>query len=392
MSNVSFANENTGRGPRVSESPDVYERIDALVRAAGTNKVSISGAPCFAINRIRGGRRWWWNRVMRSHAQAKRIRAARGGKVDVLLIGDSITHNWENVGGSFYEELCEGREVMNVAIGGDDIDRQSWIVRNGLLDGMSAKLVMIMLGTNERPGDDSVAVRLKSLVDFVHGKMPDATVLVCGILPRLRESEAVARKGNGKTNQQIRDFCDGKKTVFLDVGGPMREALSWPEKERKKIAVDYLHPNFCVYGHWLSLMKPYLPAPEGDVAPKRHIPVMKIGRSREKGNYASDELNRKMSATIAANPNITHIYLRYRTSVAYLDGKLQTKTADDTYHSSIGFVPDGQEHDAVIPIEGWSRSGVAYVPSEKMRFVFALGAGAIDLVEVGIVAAPTGTP
>ena len=39
--------------------------------------------------------------------------------MDVLLIGDSISHHWEDTGASFYAEICDRREVLNLANGGD---------------------------------------------------------------------------------------------------------------------------------------------------------------------------------------------------------------------------------------------------------------------------------
>lgn len=374
---------------RASAEPDVYERIDAMARAAvGTNgaeKVALPPGVPSGVNNLRGGRRWWWSRVMRAHAQAARLRAARGGRLDVLLIGDSITQGWEGGGASFYSELCEGREVMNVANGGDGIGWQDWIVRQGLLDGLSAKVVCIMIGTNEKPGAEDAFVRTRQLVEFVREKMPDATILLCGIPPCLRESEEAARLGNAKTNEWLKELCDGTKTVYLDVGAPMREALKWPEAERRKVALDLLHPAASVYEHWLSLLRPYLPAPAGDVPPMRHVAVQQIGKVHTKGNYASGELNTKLSKILSANPGITHLYLRYRTSVPYLSGKLATIAADDAYYSVIGFSSDGQVHDAVIPMEGWSRSGVPLRVSDKMRFVFELGEGELELIEVGVV-------
>lgn len=374
---------------RVAAEPDIYERIDAVTRAAvGTNgaeKVTLPRGVPSGVNKIRGGRRWWWNRVMRAHAQAARLRATRGGRLDVLLIGDSITQGWEGGGASFYSELCEGREVMNVANGGDGVGWQDWIVRQGLLDGLSAKVVCIMIGTNEKPGAEDAFVRTRQLVEFVREKMPDATILLCGIPPRLRESEAAARLGNAQTNEWLKELCDGRKTVYLDVGAPMREALTWPEAERRKVALDLLHPAASVYEHWLSLLRPYLPAPAGDVPPTRHVAVQQIGKVRTKGNYASGELNAKLSKILSADPGITHLYLRYRTSVPYLSGKLATIAADDAYYSVIGFSSDGQVHDAVIPMEGWSRSGLPLRVSDKMRFVFEFGAGELELIEVGVV-------
>ena len=337
------------------------------------------------VHLMRAGRHWWWDRVMRCHAQAERLRKTRGGRLDVLLIGDSITHHWEDSGASFYDGILEGREVMNLANGGDLTYQQLWLVRNGLIDGLQAQLVQILIGTNDHDDAQKKFARIGDLVEAVRAKMPQAKILLCPILPRLADKDADERRRNEDCNKLIRGLCDGRKTVYFDFGEPMRRVVGAPEAERRKLAGDLLHPSPIMYRHWLDCLKPYLPKPSGDVRPTRHVTAFAIGKTREKGNYASADLNAKLAAAVAQPMPATHVYLRYRTRDPDLKGLLITRTKDESYHSNIGFVPDGEAHDAVILLEGWSRSGRMMAVDPGASFVFKLDGGAIDLIEVGVV-------
>ena len=94
---------------------------------------------------------WWEKR----HAAKLAEIAASGGEIDLVFVGDSITHNWEGArgpgsdyGGKPLAELKKRYSVLNLGFGGDTTRNVLWRLENGELDGYRAKCVMLMIGTN----------------------------------------------------------------------------------------------------------------------------------------------------------------------------------------------------------------------------------------------------
>jgi len=97
---------------------------------------------------------------------ACRQQIARGG-VEIVFIGDSITHFWENdaqtdkrkIGGlATYKKYFSNYNVLNLGHAGDRTEHALWMVTGSkLLDGINPKLVVVMIGTNNlsKPRVDS---------------------------------------------------------------------------------------------------------------------------------------------------------------------------------------------------------------------------------------------
>ncbi|MGN0832942.1 MAG: GDSL-type esterase/lipase family protein [Kiritimatiellia bacterium] len=218
-----------------------------------------------------GGARWWWDRVMEKLAQHDRICREDGGKLDVLFIGDSISHRWEydDSGAPVYARLCKGRSVMNMAIGGDGRRSQRWLLDNGMIDGLQAKLVSICLGANDhnyRWSDDTpaaVARDIGSMVALVRRQMPDAKIVIVPINRRLtgKQEHAEWWKNDLQTNALLEKLADGRQVFFLDIGEPLRQAVGREAELAKVLTTDGTHLSRRMFEHWYELLEPYLPAP-----------------------------------------------------------------------------------------------------------------------------------
>jgi beta-glucosidase len=80
---------------------------------------------------------------------------AKKGDIDLLFVGDSIT-DWfywprgggEATGGKVWEANFAPLKAANFAIAGDTTQGVLWRMQNGELSGFKAKLIVLMLGTN----------------------------------------------------------------------------------------------------------------------------------------------------------------------------------------------------------------------------------------------------
>ena len=94
----------------------------------------------------------WW--TLRHWAVNERVRQ---GNVDMIFIGDSITHSWENNGKEVWKKYYERRNAVNMGFSGDRTQHVLWRLDNGNIDGISPKVAVIMIGTNNSNRDDNTA-------------------------------------------------------------------------------------------------------------------------------------------------------------------------------------------------------------------------------------------
>src|SRR5919199_5547543 len=81
------------------------------------------------------------------------VERARKGDVDVLFLGDSITHDWEGRGKEAWKERFEPLKAANFGIGGDRTQHVLWRITKGKeLEGIHPKVVTLMIGTNNMGG------------------------------------------------------------------------------------------------------------------------------------------------------------------------------------------------------------------------------------------------
>ena len=201
---------------------------------------------------IRGGN-WWPERYLE-----KRNAIVDGdGEYDVVMVGDSITHRWEREGGEgreLFAELKKTYRILNLGIGGDQTQHVIWRMENGELEGYKAKMFTVMIGTNNGGRDPGgIARGVRRIVDLIRAKHPESKVVLMPIFPRGAKPDDKARVGNGKVNEIIRTYADGKSVIWLDFNDKFLE----PDGTLTKTVMnDLLHPNANGYRIWWENLGP----------------------------------------------------------------------------------------------------------------------------------------
>jgi beta-glucosidase len=176
------------------------------------------------------------------------------GNVDLLMIGDSITHWWDTTGKSVWDEHYGKRNAVNLAISGDRTEHVLWRLENGNLDGISPKLAVLMIGTNNHMSSPPhyTADDIRLIVQLLRRKLPSTKVLVLGIFPRGGGDEDQARQINMKVNNFICDFPDEfKRVYYLNINGTFLNG----RKLRHELLPDGTHPNEKGYAAWAKAME-----------------------------------------------------------------------------------------------------------------------------------------
>ena len=205
---------------------------------------------------------WWW--LNRLHNRRERIAALKGGTVDVVFLGDSIMHFWEWHHPAAWKKFTSRHSALNCGYGGDTTQAARWRAENGELDGYRAKVVVLMIGTNNSSYGspaERIAAGVRACLDTVRRKQPQAKVVLQAIFPRgadtpeSRKVHEKARANNEKVNAIIRNFADGKDVIWLDFNAKWTPD-GWGVP--KELMADAIHPTDAGYDLWMSELEPIL--------------------------------------------------------------------------------------------------------------------------------------
>jgi beta-glucosidase len=178
------------------------------------------------------------------------------GNVDLILIGDSITQGWEGAGKEAWEKHYGKRNAVNLGIGGDRTQHVLWRLDHGNIDGISPKLAVLMIGTNNANNQDNTAQEIgagiEAIVKKLREKLPRTKVLVLAIFPR-DEKPSPRREKNTKASQIASKLADNQNVFYLDIGDKF---LSPDGTLAKEIMPDYLHLSPKGYEIWAASIEP----------------------------------------------------------------------------------------------------------------------------------------
>jgi len=198
--------------------------------------------------------KWWMPRHEEKLKELGKLKA-----VDLLMIGDSITHAWEGTGKKVWDKYYAKRNAFNIGFSGDRTEQVLWRFDHGEIDGITPKAAVVMIGTNNtghrKDKPDETAEGIKAILDKLAEKLPNTKVLLLAIFPRGKSANDELRLINDAINQRISKFADDKRVFYLDIGGKFLEDDGTLPKS---IMPDLLHPNEKGYEIWAEAMEPTL--------------------------------------------------------------------------------------------------------------------------------------
>ena len=150
---------------------------------------------------------WWTRRLAETRG---RILKDKGACYDLVLVGDSITHRWENRenGAAVYPALLEKYKVLNLGSGGDGTQNVIWrFENNGELDDYTAKVFAVMIGVNNGASDPEGLVRgVEKIVGMIRAKHPESKIVLQAILPHGKNPRAHVHWT--KVNPMLRAYAE----------------------------------------------------------------------------------------------------------------------------------------------------------------------------------------
>jgi beta-glucosidase len=210
----------------------------------------VEGKKHSAVTPVPRPDKWW---VQRQDAVNKRL---KHGKVDLLFIGDSITHGWERVGREIWNTYYAPRNAVNMGFGGDRTQHVLWRLDHSNFRGLSPKLAIVMIGTNNSNKDDNTAEEIAdgiiAVCQRLRTKLPRTKILLLAIFPR-GASPSEQRQKNAQASLLASKIADGKMIHYLDINSRF---LTEDGLLTRDIMPDYLHPNKAGYKIWAEAIEP----------------------------------------------------------------------------------------------------------------------------------------
>jgi lysophospholipase L1-like esterase len=202
-------------------------------------------------------RDWWLPR----HRQKIRERELLGKELDVVFLGDSITHAWEYTAPEVWKKYYGQHRALNLGFDGDRTENLLWRIQNGAIDEISPHLVVLLIGTNNaghrQESSKESAQGIKAILDELRYRLPDSKILLMALFPRSKKPSQQLRRLVDGTNQLIKTFADGEMIIWQDINHHFVDALGILHAY---VMPDFLHPNAQQYVLWAEAIQPFLAA------------------------------------------------------------------------------------------------------------------------------------
>jgi len=169
--------------------------------------------------------------------------------VDLVWLGDSIAHRFggpptdgtPTTGQSVWQEFYGHRNAVDMGFGYDRTENVLWRIENGELDGISPKVIVVLIGTNNLAVNTVLDTfgGVQAVLFGVRKWQPDGRVLLLGVLPRGKKPcDSMRRKVEALNELLSTSMLEG--VTYLDAGS----GLVGPDgRISESMMPDYLHPT-----------------------------------------------------------------------------------------------------------------------------------------------------
>ena len=183
------------------------------------------------------------------HEQILALNKPGAIQADVVFLGDSITHFWSGepkakrvAGKDSWEKWIAPHHPINLGYGWDRTENVLWRLRHGEVAGLKPKAYVVLIGTNNLSGINSVEDTVEGVAEVcreIRRQSPQAKVLLLAILPRQAKPDATRQRVTD-ANKLLKAQAPQIADAYLDLTDKLVEADGSILKETMG---DYLHPT-----------------------------------------------------------------------------------------------------------------------------------------------------
>jgi platelet-activating factor acetylhydrolase IB subunit beta/gamma len=198
------------------------------------------------------------------HDELVKMVQSKKGPCDVLLVGDSITIQFEKdlAGNANWKLNFPDYSAVNIGVGGDRTHSVLWRLDHGGADGLEPKVIILMIGNNNQyfaseTGTKAIAEGIKTCALRLREQFPKIPIVVVKVLPFSKPGDPIYEniiKTNADLDQveitadplvQVLDF--GKE--LLNTDGSLKDDL---------FASDRIHLSKSGYALYAEHLRPIL--------------------------------------------------------------------------------------------------------------------------------------
>lgn len=200
--------------------------------------------------------------------------------MDVVFVGDSITHNYEFSSPApqydflgVWTRYYGGRSAVNLGFSGDSTANVLWRLQHGEIDGVAPRLAVILIGTNDTiqgKTAEQTAAGIDKLIATIHSRLPATRILLLGILPSggAPSKQVADRTVNAYLAQK---YAASSFVTFIDVGHVFLKDgavdVSLFMDPRVDTSAPALHPDAFAQERMAKAIEPVLMRLLGEPAP-----------------------------------------------------------------------------------------------------------------------------
>jgi lysophospholipase L1-like esterase len=190
----------------------------------------------------------------------QKLEEVKKANLELVFIGDSITAYGERQ--PSYQHYYGARKTLNLGFGGDRTQNVLYRLRNGEIDGISPKLVVLLIGTNNSGNQpEDTVLGIQAIIAELRARLPTTKILVLSILPR---APGTANDNNMVVNNLLPSLADGQTVMHLDMNSRFLNADGSLNPEL--FYRDFVHVSDKGYQVWWETMEPVVRAVLGDAA------------------------------------------------------------------------------------------------------------------------------
>jgi len=207
-----------------------------------------------------GGTSW-----LDTHAKLVDYVQSNSGRVDVLLVGDSITQQWGSPldSGSLnapWKKEFSGLKTLNIGIGGDKTQNVLWRLEHGGVDGLEPRVIVLMVGNNNmfftpETSTNAAAQGIATCARTLRRKFLESQIIVIKILPAHEPGNRFyedIRKTNAELD--LLQLDEDPKVRVLDLWSDFTDAEGTLKKEL--FTSDAIHLSLEGYRIYAERLRP----------------------------------------------------------------------------------------------------------------------------------------
>jgi lysophospholipase L1-like esterase len=197
----------------------LFALLLALASVASSQTSPQANVGAIPLDRL--GEPWW---AERHHAVLQAVKAHPD--TPLLLLGDSITQNYEKSklpDENFqptWQTFYAPRNAINLGFSGDTTANLLWRLENGELQGVSPKVAVVLIGTNNTGVANQNAaqtqVGIDAVVAEIEQRLPSTHIVLIGLLPSELSPQKTAV--DQEVNRYLaRVYSENPRVTYLDI-------------------------------------------------------------------------------------------------------------------------------------------------------------------------------